>query len=92
MPRKKHTPEEIIQILRTIEIEQAKGITQEDAAKKSGITVVTLSRWKKEYGGLRVDQAKRLKELEQENNRLKKLVADISIDNQILKEVSKGNF
>lgn len=92
MPRKKHTPEEIIQILRTIEIEQAKGITQEDAAKKSGITVVTLSRWKKEYGGLRVDQAKRLKELEQENNRLKKLVADLSIDNQILKEVSKGNF
>lgn len=92
MPRKKHTPEEIIQILRTVEIEQGKGITQEDAAKKSGITVVTLNRWRKEFGGLRVDQAKRLKELEQENSRLKKLVADISIDNQILKEAAKGNF
>lgn len=75
MPRKKYTPEEIIQILRTVEIEQAKGVSQEDAAKKSGITVVTLGRWKKAYGGLRVDQAKRRKELEQENVRLKKLVA-----------------
>lgn len=92
MPRKKYTPEEIIQILRTVEIEQAKGVSQEEAAKKSGITVVTLGRWKKEFGGLRVDQAKRLKELEQENARLKKLVADISIDNQILKEAAKGNF
>jgi transposase-like protein len=92
MPRKKYTPEEIIQILRTVEIEQAKGVSQEEAAKRSGITVVTLGRWKKEFGGLRVDQAKRLKELEQENARLKKLVADISIDNQILKEAAKGNF
>lgn len=92
MPRKKYKPEEIIQILRTIEIEQAKGVSQEEAAKRSGITVVTLGRWKKEFGGLRVDQAKRLKELEQENSRLKKLVADISIDNQILKEAAKGNF
>jgi len=92
MGRKKYSPEEIIQILRTIEIEQSKGISQEEAARKSGITVVTLGRWKKEYGGLRVDQAKRLKELEQENARLKKLVADLSVDNQILKEVSKGNF
>lgn len=92
MARKKYTPEEIIQILRTIEIEQAKGLTQEEAARKSNITVNTFARWKKEYGGLRVDQARRLKELEQENHRLKKLVADLSIDNQILKEVSKGNF
>lgn len=92
MSRKKYKPEEIIQILRTVEVEQGKGTTQEEAARKSGITVITLNRWKKEFGGLRVDQAKRLKELEQENNRLKKLVADLSIDNQILKEVSKGNF
>ncbi len=92
MPRKKYTPEEIIQILRTVEIEQTKGATQEEAARKAGISVITLGRWKREYGGLRVDQAKRLKELEQENNRLKKLVADLSIDNSILKEVSKGNF
>jgi transposase-like protein len=92
MPKKKYSPEEIIQILRTIEVEQAKGVTLEEAARKSGITPVTVSRWKREYGGLRVDQARRLKELEQENNRLKKVVADLSIDNQILKEVSKGNF
>lgn len=92
MSRKKYSPEEIIQILRTVEVEQSKGVSQEEAARKAGITVVTLGRWKKEYGGLRVDQAKRLKELEQENARLKKLVADLSVDNQILKEVSKGNF
>ena len=92
MARKRFGAEEIIQILRTIEIEQSKGLTLEEASKKSGITAVTLSRWRKEYGGLRVDQAKRLKELEQENHRLKKIVADLSIDNQILKEVSRGNF
>jgi putative transposase len=92
MARKKYTPEEIIQILRTAEIEQGKGLTQAEAARKVGVTPVTLSRWKSEFGGLRVDQAKRLKELEQENTRLKRIVADLSIDNSILKEVSKGNF
>lgn len=92
MARKKYTAEEIIQHLRTVEIEQGKGLTQEEAARKVGVTVTTLVRWKREFGGLRVDQAKRLRDLEAENNRLKKLVADLSIDNQILKEVSKGNF
>ena len=92
MPKKRYSAEEIIQILRTIEVDQAKGVSLEEASKKVGVTPVTISRWKKEYGGLRVDQARRLKELEQENNRLKKIVADLSIDNQILKEVSKGNF
>lgn len=92
MAKKKYSPEEIIQLLRTAEIDQSNGVTQEAAAKKAGVTVTTLVRWKKEFGGLRVDQAKRLKELEQENNRLKKLVADLSIDNQILKEVTKGNY
>ena len=92
MARKKHAPEEIIQILRTVEIEQTKGHTVEEAARKSGVSAVTLNRWKREFGGLRVDQAKRLKELELENNRLKKLVADLSVDNQILKEASKGNY
>ncbi len=92
MARKKYSPEEVIQHLRTFEIEQSKGATMEEAAKKVGVTVTTIIRWKKEYGGLRVDQAKRLRDLEQENNRLKKIVADLSIDNQILKEVSKGNF
>lgn len=92
MARKRYTAEEIIQRLRTAEIEQSKGATQEEAARKVGVTPVTLSRWKAEYGGLRVDQAKRLKELEAENQRLKKIVADQAIDNLILKEVSKGNF
>ena len=92
MPRKRCTPEEIIQHLRTAEIEQSKGATQDEAARKIGVTATTLIPWKREFGGLRVDQAKRLKDLETENGRLKKLVADLSIDNQILKEVSKGNF
>ena len=92
MARKRYTTEEIIQHLRTAEIEQGKGSTQEEAARKIGVTPVTLSRWKAEFGGLRVDQAKRLKELEQENARLKKIVADQALDNLILKEVSKGNF
>lgn len=92
MAKKKYSPEEIIQHLRTFEIEKSKGHTNEEAAKKIGVLPITISRWQKEYGGLRIDQAKRLKELEVENQRLKKLVADLSIDNQILKEVSKGNF
>lgn len=92
MARKKFTAEEIIQHLRTAEIEQGKGSSQEEAARKLGITATTLIRWKREFGGLRVDQAKRLRDLETENNRLKKIEADLSIDNQILKEVSKGNF
>lgn len=78
--------------MRTIEIEQAKDISNADAVKKSGISLMILGRWKKEYDGLRVDQAEQLKDLEQENGRLIKLVADLSIDNSILKEVSLGNF
>ena len=92
MPKKKHSAEEIIQHLRTVEIEQAKGTSLEEAARKVGVTPQTIVRWKGEYGGLRVDQAKRLKELEQENGRLKKIVADLSVDNSILKEVARGNF
>lgn len=92
MARKRYQAEEIIQILRTAEIEQSKGATQEEAARKVGITGVTLSRWKSEYGGLRVDQAKRLKELEQENSRLKKIVANQALENSVLKEVASGNF
>lgn len=88
MARKRYTPEEIIQHLRTAEIEQSKGASQEEAARKIGVTPVTLSRWKSEFGGMRVDQAKRLKELEQENMRLKKIVADQALDNLILKEVT----
>lgn len=92
MARKKFTPEEIIQHLRTAEIEQSKGVSQAEAARKVGVTPITLSRWKAEFGGLRVDQAKRLKELEQEAARLRKIVSDQALDILILKEVSKGNF
>jgi len=92
MPKKRHTTEEIIQHLRTVEIEQAKGVSLEEASRKVGVTPQTIARWKQEYGGLRVDQAKRLKELELENLRLKKVVANLSLDNQILKEVASGNY
>ena len=92
MARKRYTAEEIISQLRTVEIETAKGIGIVDACRTLGITEQTYYRWKKEYGGLRVDQAKRLKGLEQENVRLKRLVADLSLDNSILKEVASGNF
>ena len=92
MARKRYTAEEIISQLRTVEIETAKGIGIVDACRKLGITEQTYYRWKKKYGDLRVDQAKRLKGLEQENARLKRLVADLSLDNSILKEVASGNF
>jgi len=91
MPRKRYTAEEIIRHLRTIEIEAGKGVGIAEACRKLGLTEQTYYRWKKEYGGLRVDQAKRLKNLEQENARLKRLVADLSLDNSILKEVASGN-
>ena len=92
MARKKHKPEEIIQHLRTVEIERSKGSSQEEAVRKIGISVQTLIRWQKEFGGLNLDQVKRLKELEQENTRPKRIVADQAIDISVLKEVSRGNF
>lgn len=92
MPRKRYKVEEIIQHLRTVEIERAKGASLEQAAKQIGVTPTTLARWKAEYGGVRLDQAKRLKELERENSRLRKIVSDQSLDILILKEVTKGNF
>ncbi len=92
MPRKRHTPEQIIRKLREAEVELAKGLTTVDVARKLGITEQTYCRWRKEYGGLRMDQAKRLKELEKENSRLKKLLAEQSLDNAILKEAASGNF
>ncbi len=92
MGRKRHTAEEIIGKLRTAEIELAKGLSMAEVVRKLGITEQTYYRWRKEYGGLRLDQAKRLKELEKENTRLKRLVADQALDNAILKEVSSGKF
>ena len=92
MGRKRHTAEQIIGKLRTAEIDLAKGQSAVEVVRKLGITEQTYYRWRKEYGGLRLDQAKRLKELEKENVRLKKLVANQALDNAILKEARSGNF
>lgn len=92
MPAKRYSPEQVITHLRTIEIENAKGTSIEECCRKVGITLQTYYRWKKEFGGMQVDQAKRLKELEQQNARLKKVVAELALDNSILKEVAAGNF
>jgi putative transposase len=92
MAKKRYTAEQIIRMLREAEVELAKGQTVGAVCKKLGVTGNTYYRWRKEYGGLKVDQAKRLKELERENARLKRIVADQALDNAILKEVSKGNF
>jgi len=92
MVKKGYTPEQIINKLREAEIFLSQGETIAAVSKKIGVSAYTYYRWRKEYGGMRVAQARRLKELEQENSRLKKLVADLSLDNAILKEVSRGNF
>ena len=92
MGRKRFSPEQIIVKLREAEIFESKGLTQVEAAKKLGIAEQTLIRLRKEYGGLRVDQARRFKELEKENIRLKRLVADLSLDKAILKDAASGNL
>lgn len=90
--KRTHTPEEIVAKLRQIEVEVAKGVTTPQACRSAGITDQTYYRWRKEYGGLNIDQAKRLKQLEQENNRLKRVVADQALDISILKEAARGNL
>ena len=92
MARIRYTPEEIIQHLRTVELEQGKGLKLDEAARKVGVTLQTVIRWRKEYGGLKVSQTKKMRALEKENSRLKKLVADMALDNAILKDVASGNF
>ena len=91
MARKRYTAEQIIK-LREAEVGLAQGQAVGQVSKQIGVTEQTYYRWRKEYGGLRMDQPKRLKALEKENAGLKKLVAELSLDNQILKEVSSGNF
>jgi transposase-like protein len=91
MGRRSYTPEQIINKLREAEVLLSRGSTVGEASKKIGVTEQTYYRWRREYGGMRVEQAKRLKELEKENGRLKKLVADLSLDNAILKEAARGN-
>jgi putative transposase len=92
MTKKGYTPEQIINKLREAEILLGQGNSIGEASRKIGVTEQTYYRWRKEYGRMRVEQAKKLKELEKENARLKKLVADLSLDNAILKEVAEGNF
>ena len=92
MGKKRFSAEQIIVKLREAEIMESKGLTQVETAKKLGICEQTLIRWRKEYGGLRLDQAKRFKELEKENIRLKGLVADLSLDKAILKDAASGNL
>ena len=92
MAKKRHTAEQIISKLREAEVELAKGTKMPEVCRKIGITEQTYYRWRKEYGGVRTDQAKRSKEMEKENVRLKKLVAEQALDNAILKEAASGNF
>ena len=92
MVKKGYGPEQIINKLREAEVLLSQGASIAEASKQLGVTEQTYYRWRKEYGGMRIEQAKRLKDLEKENTRLKKLVADLSLDNSILKEASRGNF
>lgn len=94
MGRKRHTTEQIISVLRQVEIEVAKGMKADEAIRVAGITPQTYYRWREEYGGLKIDQAKRFKELEKENAQLKQIVADLTLDVKILKGVKDnlGNF
>ena len=92
MPRKGHSAEQIISILRQVEVEQSKGKSVEEACREAQVAPHTYYSWRKKYGGLKQDQAKRLKDLEKENVRLKRLVADLTLDKQMLQEVAKGNF
>jgi transposase-like protein len=91
MRRKRHSPEQIIRKLREAEAELATGASVETVCKKQEISEATFHRWKSEYGGMKADEVKRLKELEKENDRLKKIVADLELDKLILKEALKGN-
>ena len=90
--RKRYKAEEIVMKLREIELSINQGMEVVHACRQAGISDQSYYRWRKEYGGMKTDQAKRYKELEQENARLKRLVADLSLDNDMLKEISKGNF
>jgi transposase-like protein len=92
MAKNRHTSEEIISKLREAEVELAKGNQVAQVSRKIGITEQTYYRWRKEYGGLKLDQARRLKELEKENGRLKKLLAESELDKAILREAASGNF
>ena len=92
MPGKRHSPEQILRKLREVEVALAKGETVARAVRQIAVTEQTYYRWRNEYGGLSIDQARKLKKLEQENARLKRAVADLTLDKLILKEAAEGNF
>jgi transposase-like protein len=92
MARKRHTAEEIVAKLRQVDVLMAQGRAAAEAIRSIGVTEVTYYRWRNEYGGLKGDQVKRLKELETENSRLRRAVSDLTLDKLILSEAAKGNF
>jgi len=92
MPRKHHKPEEIVAKLRQVDVLVSQGQNIADAVRAIGVSEVTYYRWRQEYGGLKTEQVKRLKELEQENTRLRRAVSDLTLDKLILKEAARGNF
>ena len=92
MAKRRYKAEEIVTVLRQVEVAIANGKTTPVACRESGITEQTYYRWRREYGGLKLEQAKRLKDLERENSRLKRLVAELSLDKQILQDVARGNL
>ena len=92
MPRKRHKPEEIVVKLRPVDVLVSQGRSVADAIRAIGVTEVTYYRWRQEFGGLKADQVKRLKALETENARLRRAVAELTLDKQILKEAASGNY
>jgi putative transposase len=92
MPQKKHKPEEIVAKLRQVDVLLSQGKSVGEAVRTIGVTQFTYYRWRKEFGGLKGDQVKRLKELEKENDRLRKAVSDLTLEKLILKEAASGNF
>ena len=92
MPKKRYTPEEIVAKLRQVDVLVSQGQNIADAIRQIGVSEVTYYRWRQEYGGLKADRVKRLKELEQENSRLRRAVSDLTLDKLILQEAARGNF
>ena len=92
MPRKHHKPEEIVAKLRQVDVLVSQGHNIADAIRQIGVSEVTYYRWRQEFGGLKTDQVKRLKELEMENSRLRKAVSDLTLDKLILQEAARGNY
>jgi len=92
MPRKRHKPEEIVTKLRRVDVLVSQGQSVADAVRGIGVTEVTYYRWRQEFGGLKTDQVKRMKELEAENARLRRAISDLTLDKMILAEAAKGNF